>query len=342
MKTFLKRFFLFVTLILVILIGIIWYFYQQSKLVIQAEQTDTIVTISRAMKASIRNKINSTANASLVQILQASYNLLHTYNNTRMEKSTQTTREHSIKHKNSIVDIAITLPSSIVQDIQIDTQTPNNLTFKYKTQFIWSLTVYNDKERSTQEEIWLFNQEKIAEQDEYVISYAQVLDNPFEGIELETFGEIVYAFNKAINSIQILHIAQIEQTIWYIIDIENLIVTIHPASILTGESAAQALAEREPDLCKSIISGTDQTLCFPPNDIYIIKNDDKESIIKPFIADEWLQTKIQLFSGDDNTQTKNIDILTFINERKENFDNTLFEIEFVQEGIIHIKQYYTP
>jgi hypothetical protein len=214
--------------------------------------------------------------------------------------------------------------------------------FTYNEQFLGSITVYTEQDRQTQEEEWLLNQEKIAEQSWYILAYAQVLDNPFEWIELEIFWEIAQAFNTAVWETQILNIIEIETVSAYItqIDSDTTTITLDPITIFTGEEAALALAEREPEVCQSILSGTEATTCTPPNDFYII-NEDNDSFEIAMIAIEWLQTQINLLDKENGLKEVNIDIETFI-AAKENWENKVFTIRFIQDWILDITEYFLP
>ncbi len=86
---------------------------------IQADNTDTILTVSRSIKAAARNSMNNTKNAALREIFEGSYNILDRHNHRRIGNSVQTMREHTIQNQDSIIDIAIQLPSMIARDIQI-------------------------------------------------------------------------------------------------------------------------------------------------------------------------------------------------------------------------------
>jgi len=164
MKTFFKRFGLIVLIIIVVVAGIIGYFYTQAQPYIAETNTDTDIAITRSIKASLRNKINQTASAALGQILQTSYNTLHMYNNKKIQNSPKTMREQSIQHTASIMDIGIQLPSVLAVDIQIDTTQEHMIVFSYQEQFLGSIAVYDTQEREIQEKEGLLNQEKIAEQ----------------------------------------------------------------------------------------------------------------------------------------------------------------------------------
>ncbi len=197
------------------------------------------------------------------------------------------------------------------------------------------------------EETWQLNQEKITEQEGYILSYAQTLDNPFEGIELEAFGEVVQAFNRAINTTEIIYMTEIQNILWYItqVDEETTSIYINPVTLFTGEAAANALAENDPELCESILSGTDQTLCIPPNDFYIVDEEQEDEIQIPLIANEWIQTSIEVIN-EDNENDENewipIDIQTLITNREDNYQETLFSIQFIKEWALSIQEQYIP
>jgi tellurite resistance-related uncharacterized protein len=265
------------------------------------------------------------------------------YNNKKIQNSPKTMREQSIQHTASIVDIAIELPSVLVVDMQVDTTQDNMIVFSYQEQFLGSITVYDTQTREAQETGELLNQEKIAEQSWHILVYAQTLDNPFEGIQLEAFGEIAQAFNQAISTVQILHITQIETIFAYITQVDTgaMTITADPITILTGDLAAQALAEREPEVCASILSGTDQTVCFPPNNIYIINEEQDDTQAITLIASEWLQTNIHIVDTENLTTPKKIDIQTFITDTAL-YQDKIFAIQFITEGAIGITEYFLP
>jgi len=335
MKLFFKRLSIFILIIILLLGWIVGYFYMQSKAYINETNIDRQIAISRSIKTSLRTKLNQTANASLTQILQAGYNTLHRYNNKRIQNSHKTMREHSIQHTNIIIDIVIHIPSMIANELKPSAKEENTLAFYYKEQFLWSITIHTQEERDVIEENGALNEEKIAEQEWYILTYTQTLDNPFKDIELEAFGEIAHAFNRAIDTTEILHITHRETIIGYVqdIDTENLSMYVSPVTLFTGEQAAIAIAEHDPALCESILSETEQELCIPPNNTYILRGD---SIQIAFIADEGLQTSITV--REDNDTWKIIDIQTFITDREEKYQETIFSIDFIAEGALSLQE----
>jgi len=338
-------------IILILIIAIIWgaiigYFYRQAQAYIQSNTIDTTTAITRTMKASLRNSINNTTNASLVQILQYGYDTLHTFNIQRQEKSWISAWEHTIKTEEMIIDIAIQIPGTIAAQITTQNNTGNNgVSFQYNDQFLWSLSVYTLSWWTEQEEIELLNNEKIAEQSGYIIAYTQVLDNPFTGIELEAFGEIAAVFNTAVWSTQIINIQSIDKKLVYITSIqtgESLSITIDPIIVFTGEEAAKALAQYEPELCESILSWTDQTLCFPPNNTYILNETPDDSITLRPISEEWIQILINLIDPTVSTQATRAAPETLRENREKTYKQTVFQIYSIDNTIIQITEQYVP
>jgi hypothetical protein len=300
MKRFFKSLIIIILIIAIILGAILGYFYRQAQSYIQSSGVDTTTAITRTIKSSLRNSINNTSNASLLQILQYSYDSLHQFNIQKQQNSGLSAWEHTIRTEENIVDIAIQIPWSIATQISTQATTgTDGIIFQYEEQYIGSFQLYTQSWWAQQEELWLFNNEKIAEQSGYVIAYAQVLDNPFTGMELEAFGEIAAIFNTAISSTQIVHIQTIDKIIGYITSIQTgdtITITIDPITILTGEVAAAALAEYEPDVCASIISGTEQTLCFPPNNLYILNQTSEDGTTFNTLTQEGMQIVIELIN----------------------------------------------
>lgn len=343
MKKFLKSFIIIILIIAIILGAIIGYFYRQAQGYIQSSSVDTTTAITRTIKSSLRNGINNTSNASLLQIFQYGYDKLHQFNIQRQQNSWLSAWEHTIKTEENIVDIAIQIPWSVAAQISTQPMTGNDgIIFQYGEQYIGSLELYTLSWWIQQEEIWLFNNEKIAEQSGYIIAYAQVLDNPFTWMELEAFGEVSAIFNTAISSTQIVHIQTIDKILGYIASIqtgENISITIDPITILTGELAATALAEYEPDLCASIISGTEQTLCFPPNDFYILNQTTEDGATFTTIAQEGMQIVIELISTGTTQATRSTPE-TLRDNRETQYKQTPFIIHTIDNNIIQITEQY--
>ncbi len=344
MKKFFKSIVIIILIIAIIVGAIIGYFYRQAQSYIQSSTIDTVTAISRTMKSSLRDGINNTSNASLLQILQYSYDKLHAFNIQRQQSNWLSAWEHTIKTEDTILDIAIQIPGTIAAQVTTQSITGSaSLTFQYEEQYLWSLTVYTLSWWTQQESEWLLNNEKIAEQSGYVIAYAQVLDNPFTGIQLEAFGEIAAIFNTAISSTQITNIQSITKTLAYISSIqtgEALTITIDPIAILTGEDAAKALAEYEPELCQSILSWTDETLCFPPNDIYILNETPDDSITLTQIADEGIQIVVELIDPTISTQATRSIPETLRDNRNTQYKQTPFYIYSIDGSIIQITEQY--
>lgn len=345
MKRFFKSLIIIILIITAILGAIIGYFYRQAQSYIQSSNVDTTIAISRTIKSSLRNGLNNTANASLLQILQYSYDTLHKFNIQRQQNSWLSAWEHTIKTEENIVDIAIQIPWTIAAQISTKTTTGvDGISFQYGEQYIGSLQLYTQSWWAQQEELWLFNNEKIAEQSGYVIAYAQVLDNPFAGVELEAFGEVVTIFNTAISSTQITRIQTIDTILGYITNIgtgDIITITVDPITILTGEAAAAALAEYEPDVCASIISGTEQTLCFPPNDLYILNQTSEDATTLNTIAQEGMQIVIELIQTG-STQAVRSTPETLRDNRESQYKQTPFTIQTIDNTVIQITEQYIP
>jgi hypothetical protein len=95
------------------------------------------------MKASFRERINTTANASLLQILQYSYDKLHAFNIQKQQNSALSIWEHTIKTQDTIVDIAIQIPGVVAAQIITQTTTGvDSITFQYGEQYLGSITLY--------------------------------------------------------------------------------------------------------------------------------------------------------------------------------------------------------
>ena len=109
-----------------------------------------------------------------------------------------------------------------------------------------------------------------------------------------------------------------------------MIATIQTAQILTGELAAKALAENEPELCEQIREENEEELCFPPENRYVLR---QEEIATTFIADEGIQTQIHI--QDDTI----LDIQAFVDSREELYQDTLFMIQMIEEGLLSIQSY---
>lgn len=345
MKRFFKSLAIVILIIAIIIGTLIGYFYQQAQSYIQSSNVDITTAVTRTMKASLRNWLNNTSNPSLLQILQYSYDKLHQFNIQRQQNTWLSAWEHTIKTEENIVDIAIQIPWSIAAQISTQPMTgTDGIIFQYEEQYIGSLELYTLSWWTQQEEIWLFNNEKIAEQSGYIIAYAQVLDNPFTWMELEAFWEISAIFNTAISSTQIVHIQTIDKILGYITSIqtgENISITIDPITILTGESAATALAEYEPDVCASIISGTEQTSCFPPNDFYILNQTTEDKATFNTIAQEGMQIVIELIQTG-STQTTRSTPETLRDDRETQYKQTPFVIHTIDDNIIQISEQYIP
>lgn len=346
MKKILKSLVAIILIIAIIIWAIIGYFYRQAQSYRQSSNIETTIAITRTMKASLRNAMNSTANASLLQIFQYSYDKLHAFNLHRQESNWLSAWEHTIRAQESIIDIAIQIPGTIAAQISTQSITGGNgIMFEYEEQYLGSLTLYTLSWREQQEELGLFNNEKIAEQSGYVLAYAQVLDNPFTGIQLEAFGEIAAVFNTAISSTQITNIQEVKKTLAYIGSIQTgeiLNITIDPIAMLTGEDAAKALAEYEPELCQSILSGTDETLCFPPNDFYIVNETSDDSIALTPIADEGIQIVVELIDPTVSTQATWAVPETLRDNRESKYKQTPFYIYTINDQIIQITEQYLP
>jgi|GEM_PF-2486816 len=110
MKKILKSLVIIILITAIILGAAIGYFYRQAQSYIQSSNIDTTTAITRTMKASLRNGINNTTNTSLLQILQYSYDRLHTYNIQKQKNAGLSTWEHTIKAEETIIDIAIQIP----------------------------------------------------------------------------------------------------------------------------------------------------------------------------------------------------------------------------------------
>ncbi len=150
------------------------------------------------------------------------------------------------------------------------------------------------------------------------------------GIEQEAFTEISQALNQNIHSIQILHITHISHILGYIVDIntQEMTVDIQQIEVLTGSDAAQALAENDPELCESIKEENEEDICLPPNNIYILI--DQESITSTFLADEGIQTQIYIHR-EDQEEYNMIDIQTFMDDWSDLYLETLFTIKMIDE-----------
>lgn len=345
MKRFFKSLAIVILIIAIILGALIGYFYRQAQSYIQSSNVDITTAITRTMKASLRNWLNNTSNPSLLQILQYSYDKLHQFNIQRQQNTWLSAWEHTIKTEENIIDIAIQIPWSIAAQISTQTMTGSAwIIFQYEEQYIGWLQLYTQSWWIQEEELWLFNNEKIAEQSGYVIAYTQVLDNPFTGIELEAFGEVVTIFNTAISSAQIVHIQTIDKIVGYITNIgtgDAITITVDPITILTGESAAVALAEYEPDLCASILSGTEQTVCFPPNDFYILNQTTEDIITLNTIAQEGMQIMVELIQTG-STQAVGSTPKTLRSNREGQYKQTPFMIHTIDNTIIQITEQYIP
>lgn len=345
MKKLFKSLVIIIFVITIIIGAIIWYFYRQAQSYIQSNNVDTTTAITRTIKSSLRSGINNTSNASLLQILQYSYDTLHTFNIQRQQNNWLSAWEHTIKTQENIVDIAIQIPGNIAAQITTQPITwTNSITFQYGEQYIGSLQLYTLSWWAEQEEMGLLNNEKITEQSGYVISYSQVLDNPFTWMELEAFGEIVAIFNTAIGSTQIINIQNINKVVGYITSIQtgdNAVIIVDPIIILTWESAATALAENEPDVCASIISGTEQTLCFPPNDFYILNQTTEDVITFNPIAQEGIQMIVELINTGTSIATRSIPE-TLRDNREAQYKQTPFIIYTIDNSIIQITEQYIP
>jgi len=333
-------------LTLAVIVGaIIGYFYRQAQSYIQSSNVDATTAIIRTMKSSLRNGLNNTSNPSLLQILQYSYDMLHQWNIQKQQNSWLSTWEHTIKTEENIIDIAIQIPWSIAAQISTQTMTGSAwIIFQYEEQYIGWLQLYTQSWWTEQQEIGLFNSEKIAEQSGYIIAYAQVLDNPFTWIQLEAFGEVTAIFNTAVSSTQIVHIQTIDKIIWYITSIQtgdNITIGIDPINILTWDAAATALAEYEPDLCASILSGTEQTVCFPPNDFYILNQTTEDIITLNTIAQEGIQIMVELIQTG-STQAVRSTPETLRSNREGQYKQTPFMIHTIDNTIIQITEQYIP
>lgn len=282
--------------------------------------------------------MNNTKNAALREIFEGSYNILDRHNHRRIGNSVQTMREHTIQNQDSIIDIAIQLPSMIARDIQIRHSEDWWLIFRYKDQFLWSIEVVTqDQWAELEEQNEIFNQEIIAQEQDYLIVYAHALDNPLSGIEQEAFTEISQALNQNIHSIQILHITHISHILGYIVGIntQEMTVDIQQIEVLTGSDAAQALAENDPELCESIKEENEEDICLPPNNIYILI--DQESITSTFLADEGIQTQIYIHR-EDQEEYNMIDIQTFMDDWSDLYLETLFTIKMIDEWLLEIRE----
>lgn len=345
MKRFFKSLAIVILIIAIILGALIGYFYRQAQSYMQSSSVDATTAITRTIKSSLRDSINNTSNASVLQILQYSYDKLHQFNINRQQDSWLSAWEHTIKTDENIVDIAVQIPWSVAAQITTQPMTgTDGITFQYGEQPIGSLQLYTISWWIQQEELWWFNNEKITEQSGYVIGYTQVLDNPFTWMELEAFGEIATIFNTAISSTQILHIQTIDKVLGYITSIqtgENISITIDPITILTGEAAATALAEYEPDLCASIISGTEQTACLPPNGIYILNQTTEDGRTLNTITQEGMQIIVELISTG-TTQTARATPETLRDNRETQYKQTPFMIYTIDTNIIQITEQYIP
>lgn len=346
MKKFFKSITIIILIIAIILGAIIGYFYRQAQTYIQSSNVDTVTAISRTMKSSIRNSINNTSNASLLQILQYSYDKLHAFNIQRQQNNWLSTWEHTIKTEENIIDIAIQIPGAIAAQITTQSITGTaGIAFQYEEQYLGSLNIYTLSWWAQQEGSGLLNNEKIAEQSGYILAYTQVLDNPFTGIELEAFGEIATVFNTAIWSIQITSVQSINKILAYISNVQTgevLTITIDPIVILTGEDAAKALAEYEPELCKSILSWTDETLCFPPNNLYILNETPDDSKILTPINNEGIQMVIELTDLAVSPQPTRATPETLRDNLDTKYKETPFYIYTIDDNIIKISEQPLP
>lgn len=161
---------------------------------------------------------------------------------------------------------------------------------------------------------------------------------------MEAFGEVVTIFNTAISSAQIVHIQTIDKIVGYITNIgtgDAITITVDPITILTGESAAVALAEYEPDLCASILSGTEQTVCFPPNDFYILNQTTEDIITLNTIAQEGMQIMVELIQTG-STQAVGSTPKTLRDNREKQYKQTPFAIHTIDNNIIQITEQYIP
>lgn len=341
MKRFFKRIgILLLTVIILAAIAIGW-IYRQSQPYLGT--ADTSITMVRTAKMLLRNGISQTNNPSLLSILQWSYNTLHNISVAKQSKTTKTKWEQVIQTQDNIIQMSIDTPWSIIPQIHTEPlETWDGILFSYGDQMIGYVEVYTTSWRDIATSWWVVNMEKIAESSGLVISYSQWLDNPFTGMELEIFGELSALFNQSIATAQITNIQVLEYTLWYIQKIQtgdNIVFTIDPIQLFTGEQAANTRLQNDPEWCNAAISWTDKTLCMPENDYYIVNSNTGDQV--DLIFDEVSTIEVINISWENTMET----IPTTIDALQKSFDKYQeipFHIYYTNQTLLQLSEQYIP
>lgn len=336
-------------LIIIIAGATMWYVHITNQYKTYSEQNpdilvNKIIFSSQVSRSFIREAITKTKNPSINSILNGIYNYITKQTQSYLTtKSTTGTIEESIQTDTHIITINRSQPERATQ--YIDIQYGSGRTgwqILFEEQPAGNILLYTTSWRTAEEAQWLLNRQKIYASWDFVIAFAQSLDNPFSWTNTEIYGDIVYTINNAIQWLTISDIQQITYTLAYIQSINGSgnIITIDPIIWFDGEAANQAFAQYEPEQCANILSGTNQTQCIVPNGYYIYNATNTGDSMSLNYTPE---TDIQVIDKtDDQNQTMSIEYEKFV-ENNAVYSNIPFHVYYDDKNnIIQMSEQYIP